>query len=319
MIYILSNSITSMAEMASRDIIITTTLITTGIAVLTLLYWVTFKRQPHKTVMRPRKKRDEVKDMKWEPAGRVAKLRIYPVKSCSGITVPSAQTDLCGLMHAEVVDRSFVICNYKGAMITARMIPSMLRIHPSIEDNVLTLKYPGVEDLTVDLSQVKKTNEIVAVNIWTDKTSGLCCGEEASSWLHAVLGRRCRLLYHADFPSPRTADIRNIEKYPLLRDDDHFLYTDGAAFMLMTVQSVADLQRRVQCQIAAENFRPTILIEAKNGPYDEDSWEYVMIGEAVFRNISPCTRCIFTTIDHETGHKDPNQEPLRTLKTLVSH
>ena len=47
---------------------------------------------------------------------------------------------------------------------------------------------------------------------------------------------------------------------------------------------------------------------------EEDYWEWIKIGKTVFRNVKPCTRCIFTTINPETGLKNPKVEPLKTLK-----
>lgn len=38
------------------------------------------------------------------------------------------------------------------------------------------------------------------------------------------------------------------------------------------------------------------------------------IGQAVLRWNKPCNRCTDITIDPETGIKDPNAEPLRTLR-----
>ena len=48
---------------------------------------------------------------------------------------------------------------------------------------------------------------------------------------------------------------------------------------------------------------------------EEDYWDWVKIGKTIFRNVKPCTRCIFTTVDPETGKKNPKVEPLKTLKS----
>jgi uncharacterized protein len=41
----------------------------------------------------------------------------------------------------------------------------------------------------------------------------------------------------------------------------------------------------------------------------------IKIGEATFRKTRNCTRCLLTTVDPKTGEKDPEQEPLKTLRT----
>ena len=58
----------------------------------------------------------------------------------------------------------------------------------------------------------------------------------------------------------------------------------------MTTESLADLQSRVSCKIVVEDFRPNILVEGTKTPFDEDEWQYVKIGDAVFRNVVPCVR-----------------------------
>jgi uncharacterized protein len=38
------------------------------------------------------------------------------------------------------------------------------------------------------------------------------------------------------------------------------------------------------------------------------------IGAVEFEAVKLCTRCVFTTVDHQTGLRDEDGEPLRTLK-----
>lgn len=68
------------------------------------------------------------------------------------------------------------------------------------------------------------------------------------------------------------------------------LYANLFGFMLLTTESIADLQSRVSCNIAAEDFRPNILVKGTKKPFDEDEWQYIRIGDAVFRNVVPCGR-----------------------------
>ena len=47
-------------------------------------------------------------------------------------------------------------------------------------------------------------------------------------------------------------------------------------------------------------------------PFDEDGWQRIAIGPAVFRAVKACERCVTTTIDQETGTPS-GPEPLATL------
>lgn len=43
-------------------------------------------------------------------------------------------------------------------MITGRMVPATVLIEATFDNNILTLNYPGSEEIQVDISQVEKNN-----------------------------------------------------------------------------------------------------------------------------------------------------------------
>jgi uncharacterized protein YcbX len=61
-------------------------------------------------------------------------------------------------------------------------------------------------------------------------------------------------------------------------------------------------------------FRPNLVVNGQL-PYAEDGWRRLRVGEVEFEGVKNCSRCIFTTIDPDTGEKHPDREPLRTLST----
>jgi len=262
--------------------------------------------------IRPRLSQEEANQLPWQKVGKVSFVWVYPVKSCAPLEVSEAYTDLHCLTASNTRDRCLMLASPKGHMITGRMVGATVLIKPQVDGDNLTLSFPEKDSLHIDLNNVTQHRNIFNTEVWGDKVSGLDCGDEAAQWLKSILKRDARLLYHADIPSPRITDDPE-GKWPLLRDDDNSFYADGPAFMLMTSASVDELESRLSVKISPRDFRPNILVVGTE-PYDEDKWEYIRIGQAVLRNAKPCTRCIFTTISHETGKKEPNMEPLRTLK-----
>ncbi|CAG2065969.1 unnamed protein product [Timema podura] len=91
--------------------------------------------------------------------------------------------------------------------------------------------------------------------------------------------------------------------------------------MLMAESSVTDLRSKLPPHlqdITSKRFRPNLVVGGSD-PYQEDMWDWVKIGDsAVFKKCKPCTRCVMTTIDPETGVMEPKREPLKTLKTHSS-
>ena len=66
-------------------------------------------------------------------------------------------------------------------------------------------------------------------------------------------------------------------------------YADLSGHMLMAIESIEDLKSKVTCPVSPPNFRPNILMEGSKA-YSEDDWEYVKIGDVLFRNAKPCDR-----------------------------
>uniref|UniRef100_A0A914Q513 MOSC domain-containing protein n=1 Tax=Panagrolaimus davidi TaxID=227884 RepID=A0A914Q513_9BILA len=90
--------------------------------------------------------------------------------------------------------------------------------------------------------------------------------------------------------------------------------------MLTTESSVFELNERLnklkedKCKVSTLNFRSNISVKGTKH-FDEDWWNEVKIGEAIFSCYRPCSRCIFITVDPDTGFLMKNMQPLRLLRT----
>jgi len=60
-------------------------------------------------------------------------------------------------------------------------------------------------------------------------------------------------------------------------------------------------------------FRPNLVIEGSEA-YAEDGWKRLRIGDVELRVVKPCSRCIMTTIDPQTGERSADREPFATLQ-----
>lgn len=59
-------------------------------------------------------------------------------------------------------------------------------------------------------------------------------------------------------------------------------------------------------------------MKTTQAPFGEDSWEWIQIGQAVFRSLSPCYRCIFPNINPQSSERNKDNEPMKTLKSYRS-
>ena len=94
-------------------------------------------------------------------------------------------------------------------------------------------------------------------------------------------------------------------------------FADGYPLLLIGQASLEDLSQRVGRPLEMLRFRPNLVIEGCEA-YAEDGWKRLRIGDLEFRVVKPCSRCIMTTVDPQTGERDADREPFATLQKYRS-
>jgi len=285
--------------------------------VLTLLvgWW-------HKT------KRTNSPPRKWRRVGELSELTLFPVKSFAGINLQEAECTEYGIQTVsdgpmKLRDRFFIVYNEQTKEFkTARTCPKMVLVNVSLDGtDAVKLSAPDMPELRVKVPQASESNKHAHLKFWFDDVvETVDCGDKAAQWLSKyLLNQDCgvRLGYHLVDPAPRMIALKKFTQcYKTFRKSDLGAYSDLCSFMLMTESSVNDLKTKTSSDVSVvpRQFRPNFLVSGTI-PYEEDKWEWIRIGEtAVFRNVKPCTRCLFTTLNPVTAVMDPKQEPLRTLR-----
>lgn len=237
------------------------------------------------------------------PTVTVSNLYIYPIKSTKGISLPEAHIDELGLDF----DRRFVISDNSGQFISARTEPTLCLITTTLTEHGLTLSAPTMPTLTLVYKNFSE--QYKSVNVWDDEIAGQVCSTEANSWCSDYLQRPCQLLYFGKASSRmKKTNTDNARKVA---------FADGYPLLLISQASLNDLNQHLltnnQKTVSMENFRPNIVVD-NCLPFAEDGWQYIRIGEIEFKVSKPCERCILTTVNPDSGIKDPDQQPLSTLK-----
>nr|WP_276515345.1 MOSC domain-containing protein [Actinomadura coerulea] len=88
------------------------------------------------------------------------------------------------------------------------------------------------------------------------------------------------------------------------------MFADGYPLLVISAESLAGLNARLDEPLPMNRFRPTLVVEGL-GPHGEDEVRLLRVGEAVIEMVKPCTRCVITTTDQRTAER--GREPLRTL------
>jgi uncharacterized protein len=223
---------------------------------------------------------------------------VYPIKSCAGISLQSADLSATGLRH----DRRWMLVDETGEFMSQRAHPRMALISVRFAPERLIVSAPDMDELEISLC--RQTGDSIVVRVWGDTNRGALVSEEADRWFSEFLEFPCRLVGKPD--DPRLVDSSFAES------GDQVSFADGFAFLLISEASLGDLNGRLEDPLPMNRFRPNFVVRGC-GPYAEDGWSRLRIGSVPFRVAEPCPRCAITTVDQETGIR--GKEPLRTLAT----
>jgi len=260
---------------------------------------------------------------KWKAVGEVSKLYIFPVKSLAHVNVESFKTATFAAESGSMVDRQFMVVDNKDKFTTSRKFPSMSLIQPEVTKTHLTLKYQGMEDISIKIPDVKTLEGCKKYEIFGDPCKGFDLGPEVGEWLSDVILNDpeggMKLLYHPKIHSTRPDKPMNEEVAPNMKPGDKAYFADNFPYMMLSQPSVDELNRLlaeedVDLVVEEKRFRPNIFIDGEFPAFAEDKWAYLKIGDVIFRNSHVCDRCVFTTVDPFMGDKHPQGEPLKTLR-----
>lgn len=200
-------------------------------------------------------------------------------------------------------DRRFMIIDEENVFITQRAYPRMALIKTEIDSDWLVLSNDGNTSVRVPL--IPQTDSLFPVTIWQHTIPAASVSHEADEWLGSFLGIRCRLVY-----------MPNVSKRPVpsefVQGDEIVSFADGFPFLLISQESLDDLNGRLPTPLPMNRFRPNIVITGSNA-FAEDEWRTIEIGRVRLRSAKLCERCSITTVDERTGIR--GDEPLRTLAT----
>uniref|UniRef100_A0A8C5JVR0 Mitochondrial amidoxime reducing component 1 n=1 Tax=Jaculus jaculus TaxID=51337 RepID=A0A8C5JVR0_JACJA len=218
-----------------------------------------------------------------QQVGTVSKLWIYPIKSCKGVSVSSAECTAMGLRCGRLRDRYA----RPGGQVPPSLTETPGDPRPPPTD-------PG------DLGLVHGL-----------EVQGRDCGDAAAGWITSFLKTKpYRLVSFEPHMQPRhSQDMR--AKFQPKDQVRGVAYSDVSPFLVVSEASLADLNSRLEKKVTESNFRANIVISGC-GAYAEDSWSQVLIGDVELKRVMACSRCILTTVDPDTGVMD-RKEPLDTL------
>lgn len=233
-------------------------------------------------------------------SGTIARLFVYPVKSCAGIEVQQALLTDTGLD----LDRAWMVVDARGMFLTQRTLPRMALIQPQLKTEEMVLRAPGMLALHVAIDAVEAP---ATVTVWRDTVPAWDMGAVAAQWFTDFLGQPCRLVRF----DPEHRRLSSMEWTGGIEAPNQF--ADGFPILVASEASMEDLNGRMlaagHAAVGIERFRPNVVL-AGVGAHDEDRVDLIRVdggaeGEVHLQPVKPCARCPIPNIDPATAQSDP--------------
>ncbi|MGI4860966.1 MAG: MOSC domain-containing protein [Janthinobacterium lividum] len=245
----------------------------------------------------------------------LAGLYVYPIKSCAGIALNNVEMRATGLAY----DRSWMLVDATGAMLTQRTMPRLALIRTAFDGRDLRVSASGMDDLRTPLeADALQAPTTVATQVWRDPLQALDTGAVTAAWFSTVLHMPVRLLRF----DPRVERLADAAWHPEPPAPFHF--ADGFPLLVTGAASLDDLNERLSRKgappIPMDRFRPNLIVSGWEA-YEEDHITDLAItasgAQVALRLVAPCSRCPMPTIDQRTAQPDPGwpNEPTDTLAT----
>ncbi len=239
---------------------------------------------------------------------KVERLRVYPVKSCGGIDLVSAIIDERGFRF----DRSWIVVNAEGRMLTQREHPGLALIHPELTPESLIIRAASISELVIPL--VPRGDEFLEVSVWGRLCGGIVESPQANEWLSLVLGQAVRLVRYD------SQCISMIDSVWAGATGAHTGFADVLPFHIASVQSLEALNRARRDKgllpTQMERFRPNIVLSGGSA-WAEDVWPALGTESGIkLEIVRATTRCTISETDQVIGQYERAHGNNATLADL---
>ena len=244
----------------------------------------------------------------------IARLFVYPIKSCAGVELPEVLLTETGLEF----DRAWMVVGADGEFVSQRELPRMALIRPQMKQMEMVLRAPGMLALHVAFDRVEQP---VRVKVWRDEVAAYDMGDIAAQWFSDFLSEpgKPQTLRLVRF-DPEHKRLSNMTWTKGVEAPN--LFSDGFPLLVTSENSLAELNEKLVAAghgaVGIERFRPNIVLAGIEAQ-DEDRVETMHIataeGEAHIEPSKPCPRCPIPDIDPKTAISTPEvNDTLRTYR-----
>ncbi len=245
----------------------------------------------------------------------IARLFVYPVKSCAGVEVREVLLTDTG----PEFDRAWMVVDAQSEFLTQRQWPRMALIRPHLKQAEMVLRAPGMLALHVAFDRVELP---VRVRVWADEVAAYDMGDIAAQWFSDFLSapdqpHKLRLVRF----DPEQRRVSTLQWTGGV--EATYQFADAFPLLVTSEGSLAELSARLVSAghgaVGIERFRPNIVLGGIEA-HDEDRVELLLVetaeGEAQIKPVKPCARCSIPDVDPASAVSSPEvSDTLRSYRT----
>ena len=247
----------------------------------------------------------------------IARLFVYPIKSCGGVELPEVLLTETGLEF----DRAWMVVGADGTFVSQRELPRMTLIRPQMKQMEMVLRAPGMLALHIAFDRVEQP---VRVKVWRDEVAAYDMGDVAAQWFSDFLSEpgKPQALRLVRF-DPEHKRLSNLTWTKGVEAQNQF--ADGFPLLVASQSSIDELNEKLVADghtaVGIERFRPNIVLAGIEAQ-DEDRVETMHIataeGGARIEPAKPCTRCPIPCIDPASAISTPEvNDTLRSYRAYL--
>ncbi len=232
----------------------------------------------------------------------ISELYIYPIKSLGGIQLNEVQLTDRGFQH----DRRWMLVDANNRFLTQREQANMALLQTALVSNGIEVHYKNKPAEKITIPFLFEPKEKITVTVFADTCEAVIINNEIDEWFSRYLQIPCKLVYMPD------DSLRKVDSHYAKKENDITAFSDGYPVLMLSKESLVDLNSRLPEALPMNRFRPNLVIEGVKA-FEEDGMEHFMINETDFYGVKLCARCVITTINQQTI--ETGKEPLKTLAT----
>lgn len=230
----------------------------------------------------------------------VSALYTYPVKSCRGAPAASAAISPLGFEG----DRQLMITHDGKFTNQARMAKLATVATRRIDPQCVEFEVGG-RSLAHTVTAV---GAAATLDFYGSSVTVVDQGDALAELLSSALGKSLRVVAMKD----TFERVVPLEEFALVHGTRQARFVDIAPILVTSVESLEDLNGRLEQPVPMNRFRPNLVIEGLDA-FEEDELVGLEGDGWQLLRATHCERCATTCTDQETGARA--SEPLATLKS----